>query len=313
MVSFTILSTIGSISALFAFFAWGIIRDSFNDFVLFSPISLSSHDISTDSCDNFNKLLNYFNNLKDNLCINTHTNSGTNNTKQFINYWLCGTATEINWFDKTCHIGWDYFKGGCSIIANNDWKFSIDYWLYGTATEINWFDKSCNVALDYFQYSCTTTPIHNNTYDSSIQGLELTGKDKPNYLVSCLIYLLLACTFSYSFDILEAVYTDIDLSMYSFLCMFDFPGFTVNKRSVMTLATGLEFVVQHDWNFTTDPLDDTLRLVHLATYSLHHEYFWFEFNSLPPGWSIPSYMNLIIVPGLHWPFNYDFFQYIPIF
>ncbi len=40
----------------------------------------------------------------------------TNNSKQFVNYWLYGMATVLNWFDKVCQVGWSYIKGACSTI-----------------------------------------------------------------------------------------------------------------------------------------------------------------------------------------------------
>ena len=40
----------------------------------------------------------------------------TNNSKEFVNYWLYGMATVLNWFDKVCQVGWSYIKGACSTI-----------------------------------------------------------------------------------------------------------------------------------------------------------------------------------------------------
>ena len=202
--------------------------------------------------------------------------STNNNSKEFVNYWLYGTATEINWFDKTCQIAWNYLKGGCSII-----------------------------------------PVANNSYDASGEELVVAANNKPNYLVLGLGRLLIGCAIFaniyYNLDILKAEYTYIDLHLQSILCMFDYPGFMVKRRSVMPLVPGFKFRVKHFWKFYTDPGDDRLGLVHLASYTLSHESFWFQFNSLLPAWSLSSYLTLIIVPGLDWPFSYDHFYYITLY
>ena len=86
----------------------------------------------------------------------------------------------------------------------------------------------------------------------------------------------------YNLDTLKAVDMYIDTKLSDFLCMFDFPGFMVKKTSAMRLGPDFEFVVKHHWYFITDPGDDRLALVHLASYELHQDNFWIEFNSLPP-------------------------------
>ena len=86
----------------------------------------------------------------------------------------------------------------------------------------------------------------------------------------------------YNLDTLKDVYMNIDISLYNLLCMFDFPGFMVDRNSFMPLGSDYELQVEHTWRFNTDPKDGIMRLVHLASYTLHHEYFWFQFNSLPP-------------------------------
>ena len=222
----------------------------------------------------------------------------------------------ISLFDKACYNSWDYFKGGITTQISNDTKELINYWLYGTAIEPNWFDKACYDSLDYFKDICSTAPVISK--DGTCEELVVvTNKAQENYLVLGLSYLLIACAIfaniHYNFDMLKATYTIIDQRLYDILCMFDFPGFMVERRSTMPLGEGYELVVEHFWNFIKDPADDNLGLTHLASYTLQNDNFWLQFNSLAPAWSVPSYLTLTIVPGLHWPFNYDHFHYITLF
>lgn len=255
------------------------------------------------------EILSYFTGISQDILINScdidslykETHLSTKNTN--------------NWFDKACYDSWDYFKGAITPLINNDTKEFIDYWLYGTATEPNCFDKACWDGWSYLKYIWSTVPAINN--DNACEELVVTNKAQENYLVLGLGYLLIACAIfaniHYNFDILKATYTIIDQGLYDILCMFDFPGFLVDRRSVMPLGEGYELVVEHFWRFYTDPADDRLGLTHLACYTLQNENFWLQFNSLPPAWSVPSYLTLTIVPGLHWPFNYDHFHYITLF
>lgn len=259
--NFIALSTIGMISG----WSYAILDLSY--------FPASCHDITLDTCDNMSKLLYDFKSSMGSLAKEAHTN---NNSKQLLNYWLYGTASEINWFDKGCLIAWDYIKDTCNI-----------------------------------------TPTDNNSYEGLTEELVITANYKPNYLISGLGCLSAVCVIFgnlyYNLDILKAVYTYLDIHLYNFLCMFDFPGFMVNSWSVMPLGPDFEFTVEHTWRFLTDPADGVLRLVHLATYTLDHDYFWFQFNSFSPTWSISSYLTLTFVPGLDWPFNYDHFHFIHLF
>lgn len=251
--------------------------DGLPSFVLLSSLPVPSQDLPLDlgSCDNINKLFCDFHTFS--MDSKTHINMLVNNSsKEFVNYWLYSTATENNWFDKGCQIGWDYFKN-----------------------------------------TCITTPIDSN----STEQLIATANNKLDSLVLGLACLTTVCaifgSIYYNLDTLKDIciyiYMHIDISLYNLLCMFDFPGFMVDRQSIMPLGPDYELQVEHFWKFNTDPGDGILRLVHLATYRLHHEYFWFEFNSLSPGWSIPSYATLTLVPGLDWPFNYDHFHCINLF
>ena len=296
---------IGSISvcavALYGFF----------DFEIFSYFTASSQDMPVNSCDRISKLVSDFNCFIGSL--DKETDISTNNP--------------INSFDKASEDSWDYFKGITPLI-NNDTKELVDYWLRGTATESNWFDKACNHGWDYLKNICSTAPVINNggankelvlttNNDGAYKELVVTSKSQANYLVLGLGCLLVGCAIfadlHYNFDMFKAAYTIIDQRFYDILCMFDFPGFMVDRTSVMPLGGGFDLRVSHTWRFYTDPADNRLGLTHLATYTLDHEYFWFDFNSLPPAWSVPSYLTLTIVPGLQWPFNYDHFHYINLF
>ena len=77
-----------------------------NDYLTLSTIGI-------DTCDSISIVLSDFNSMGS-LARETHTNTNIN-WKELVNYWLYGTATEINWFDKYSHIGWDYLKDGCNI------------------------------------------------------------------------------------------------------------------------------------------------------------------------------------------------------
>ena len=243
--------------------------------------------MTVDSCDNINRLLSEFNSSMGSLSRETHIDMSSihidmsnNNWNEFIKYWLYGTATEINWFDKSCQIGWDYLKGACNINGG--------------------------ITLDY-----------DNLYHS--EKLVAISNNKPDYLVLGLGCLFTACTIFasiyYNLDTINAACIYIDRSIYNFLCMFDFPGFMIYNRSVLGLGPDLEYIVEHDWRFITDPPDGVFKLNHLTTYALYSESFGLllQFNLLPPSWSIGSYLSLMIAPGWVWPFNYDNFHHITLF
>ncbi len=262
MINYLALTIIGGILV-----GGGIIWDGYYGFVLFPYLSESPCEISVNSCDNMNKLLYHFNTFRGSLDRDTRI------------YMPTSLETEINWFDKACHVGWNYFKGTCSITLTDNSKQFVNYWLYGTATEMNWFDKSCHIGWGYLKYTCTFTPNDNNSYHGSTEELVKTANNQPNYLISGLCWLTAACAIFgniyYNLDILKAVYTYIDIYLHNFLCMFDFPGFMIQDRSVMPLGPDFQLIVEHKWNFLTDPGHGAFRLIHLATYTLHHEYFWF--------------------------------------
>ena len=71
---------------------------------LFSYFTESCNEIGIDTCDSISKLLSDFNSSMGTLDRETHTNTNIN-SKEFVDYWLYGTATHINWFDKYCQIG----------------------------------------------------------------------------------------------------------------------------------------------------------------------------------------------------------------
>lgn len=249
-------------------FVGGIMSDGFSDFVLFSYFSGSSRGNSIGSCDNISRLLHDFDSFRGSLDSQTYIDISTNNKS----------------------------------------KEFVNYWLYGTATEINWFDNYCKIGWDYIKGASSVTPVANNPDIGSIEELAVIDNNKPNYLAFALGCLLIGCPIFANFDILMAVFTSIDQHLYNILCMFDFPGFMVEKLSIMPLVPGIELMVQHFWNFRTDPVVDRLVLVHLASYTLDFESFRLHYHSLSPGWSIPSQLELILVPGLDWPFNYDHFH-----
>ena len=266
--------------------AGGILLNEFTDFVLLSYYLASSHDIPVDSCDKINGLLYEFNSSMGSLSRETHSDM------------------------SSIHID----------VSNDNWDKFIKYWLYGTATEINWFDKSCQVGWDYLKASCSITPVANNSHDGCLTiGKEflVTANNKANCLIlglGCLLIVsVLFVDIYYNLDILKAVYTSVDLHLYKTLCMFDFPGFMVNKTSFMHLIPGFDLWAEHFWSIRTDPLDGVSRLVHLALYTLHHEYFFLTFVSLSPSWSVPSSLQLTVRPGWDWPFNYDHLFHITLF
>ena len=154
----------------------------------------------TFTCDSLKELLYEFDTSKASLAKQTHTN----NSKEFVNYWLYGTATKINWFDKSCQIGWNYLLDTCNVTS---WSI---------------------ITHD------------NNSYDVANEKLVTITNNKPDYLIMGLGYFFSVCTifatFYYSFDTLKAVYMYIDTKLYDFLCMFDFPGFMVENRSAMRLG-----------------------------------------------------------------------------
>ena len=102
-----------------------------------------------------------------NLILVSAKQTYTNNSKEFVNYWLCGTATEINWFDKSCQIGWDYLKDTCNI----SWSIITD---------------------------------DNNSYH--VEKLVTITNNKPNYVIMGLGYFFSISTifasFYYNFDTL---------------------------------------------------------------------------------------------------------------
>ena len=77
---------------------------SSHSFVLFSSLPVPFQDIPLDlgSCDNINKLFCDLHTFS--LDSKTHINMSINNnsSKEFVNYWICGTASENNWYDKGC-------------------------------------------------------------------------------------------------------------------------------------------------------------------------------------------------------------------
>lgn len=313
MVSFLTLWPLAAIATMGGIFVGVIIWDGSHGFIPYLSLSGSSYDISLTSCDNIKILLSDFNSFSHSLDmvtngVDTRTDIPVNNnTKEIINYWLHGTPTNTNWFDKSFEIGWDYVKSNCNIISTDDSKEIINYWLYGTATENNWFDASCYWCGDYVKNIYNVTQIGSYLHEASSEQLELTSES--NYFVYGLGWFLIVCVmffdFYLNFDTLYAVFTHVDVQMYNFLCLFDFPGFLVNSNTIMNLGPSFDFQVEHNWKFRTDPGDGMLRLCHMVTYSLIHEYFWFQFNLLSPSWSVLSYLTLTIVPGLDWPLNYD--------
>ena len=242
------------------------------DLISLASIGSTSHEIPLESCDKISGLLSDFNKLMTSLDKETVMDVSTNNNwKEFVNYWLYGTATKNNWFDQGCYDAWDYLKAACNS-------------------------------------ACSTTSAASNSCHGSYE--ELTVSDnRPNYLFLGLGCLLIGCAMSaklyYNLDMLKDVYTSVDIYLYNILCIFDYPGFMVKKRSVMRIAQDLELSSEHFWDFLPDPADNILGLVHLERYFLWNEYFALELALLPPAWSVPNYAGLIIQAGLDWPYNYD--------
>ena len=106
----------------------------------------------------------------------------------------------------------------------------------------------------------------------------------PYYILMALGCLALGCAVVANIDVFRADIAFIDVHFYEFLCMFDFPGFLVNRTATMTLLPGLELDVMNKWNFIHDPADGIRRLTHLASYTLNLEgYGFIQFNALSPG------------------------------
>ena len=74
----------------------------------------------------------------------------------------------------------------------------------------------------------------------------------------------------------------IDQQLYDILCMFDFPGFMVDKESILLLGTGIRFIVRHRWGLAVEPVGGTVALVHDEWYTLDFDYFDFSLCMLAP-------------------------------
>ena len=132
MVSFLTLWLLAAAAAAAAtmggIFVGVIIWDGYHGFVPYLSLSGSSYDISLTSCDNIKILLSDFNSFSHLLGMvtngmDTHTDVPVNNnTKEILNYWLYGTATNTNWFDASCYWCGDYVKSNCNIIWTDDSK-----------------------------------------------------------------------------------------------------------------------------------------------------------------------------------------------
>ena len=196
--------------------------------------------------------------------------SPSTDTKELIDYWLNGTATEDNVFDKACYQTWDYIKNMSSDtpVINSE----------GACKELA---VTCEAQLDYFSSGLCWLAI---------------------------VYAILA--FIYNFDIIKATYTCIDKCLYDIICMFDYPGFMVNQKSTMPLWGGFGLRVKHHWFFLEDPGDNNWGISHFAQYTLDHEYFFIDFVRSAPLWSRTDSIDLTIIPHLDWPFNYDHFHFI---
>lgn len=232
-------------------------------------------------------------------------------TKEFLNYWLNGTATKRNFFDKACSQSWDYTKNVCN--PSNETKEFLNYWLNGTATKRNVFDKTCSQCWDYIKDMCGNISAIN--YEGACKELATTCEAQVNYFYSDLYWLAIVCAilrFIYNFHIIKAMYVCIDKRLYDILCMFDYPGFMVNQDSVMPLWGRFGLRVMHRWFYRQDPGDNNLGISHLANYTLDHEYFFIDFIRHPQLWSVPNRIEMTIVPHLNWPFNYDHFQIITL-
>lgn len=84
----------------------------------------------------------------------------------------------------------------------------------------------------------------------------VTANNKPNYLFFGLGCLLMGCAIFaniyYNLDMLKAEDTSIDQHLHNILCMFDFPGFMVERMSIMPLVRGFDFSVEDYWKFNTE-------------------------------------------------------------
>ena len=231
------------------------------------------------------------------------------------------TANTNNNIYKAYQDSIHYLKNACTInpAFNNEIVVFTHYWLYGTATETDWFDQTCYDGWACFKDVCNSSKelVLTAKYPSAYQELIVTNKDQVYYPFAGLgfifiIYAIIA-GFFFNFDMFMDAYTFIDRSLHDFLCMFDFPGFLVDRRSILYFGELFDehnnFSIQDKWAFHVDPVDNMRRLSHLRTYTFNHEYFFFNLNILSPGWSIPSYLDLTIVPRLIWPFNYDHFYH----
>ena len=232
-------------------------------------------------------------------------------TKEFINYWLNGTATKANIFDKTCSQNWDYIKDVCN--TSTETKEFINYWLNGTTTKANIFDKTCSQSWDYIKDMFGNISAINN--EGACKELAITCEAQVNYSCSGLGWLAIVCAilgFIYNFHIIKAAYTCIDKRLYDILCMFDYPGFMVNQDSIMPLWGRFGLRIMHHWLYLEDPGDHNWGIMHVARYTLDHEYFFIDFIRLPPLWSVPNRIEMTIIPHLHWPFNYEHFHFITL-
>ena len=217
------------------------------------------------------------NNLFDQACYDSwdyikNVSNPSNDTKEFINYWLHGTEIKPNLFDQACYDSWDYIKDMCAnspIINNED-----------ACQELA---VTCEAQVDYFS--------------SGLCWLAIV----------CAIL-----GFIYNFHIVKAIYTCIDKRLYDILCMFDYPGFMVNQESIMPLWGRFGLRVMHYWFFMEDPADNNLGISHVARYTLDHEYFFIDFIRHPQLWSVANRIQMTIIPHLHWPFNYDHFHFITL-
>ena len=239
------------------------------------------------SCVNISRLLTDFNNFSGSLDKAIHIDTSTNDWKGFVDFWLYGTATEINWFDKYCQEGW---------------KYIID--LYSVTPVI---DNSNNGSVGILNNG--SVGILNN---GSVDELAVID-NKKNYLVLGLCCLFIFANFYYNVGFIKDVLSTADRRLYDLLCMFDYPGFMVNKSSVMPLAPNVDLWVEHNWLFSTDPGDGRSCLCHVATYTIDFEFHAFCFASLPPAWSVPSYVFMFTRPGVEWPLNYDYFSNLTLF
>ena len=122
--------------------------------------------------------------------------------------------------------------------------------------------------------------------DNPAEGLIGSTGDAslPYYIFMALGCLVLGHIVAENLGVASAGLTFIDGYFYDLLCMFDFPGFLVDKQVMMTLLPGLELLAINKWSFVHDPADGILRLSHLASYTLNLDgYGFLVFNALSPG------------------------------